>query len=113
MSVLKVGTQVLKGLTLGLAAAVLGTVMHQTVISGFPFGITLALLMVLGFGLRARKARLQGWIYALSLAILVFLFGQSGNQDTMIPATTLGYSWGYGSMALAIFIAMFPRFKKH
>jgi hypothetical protein len=101
------------GMGAGVFVAVIGTVMHQTIIGGFPFGITLAFLTVLGFGLRARAHRLRGWLFAIALAVVIFITGQSSNQDSMIPATTLGYTWGYGSIALAIFIAMFPRFKKN
>ena len=100
------------GIAAGAFVAVIGTVMHQTILGGFPFGITLAFLAVIGLGLQARKQRLRGWLYAIALSIVIFLTGQSSNQDSMIPATTLGYTWGYGSIALAIFIAMFPRFKK-
>ena len=100
------------GIAAGVLVAIIGTVMHQTIVAGFPFGITLAFLTILGFGIQARAQRMRGWMFAIALTGVIFLAGQSSNQDSMIPATALGYTWGYGSIALAIFIAMFPRFKK-
>ena len=94
-----------------ISAVLLGTVMHQTILGGFPFGIALAGLLVLGLGLRLRKPRRRAWLFAILTALGIFYVGLDSNQDAMIPANTLGFIWGYGSIGLASLVAMWPNFK--
>ena len=98
-----------------LAAAVigLGTVMHQTSISGLPFGLVLAFLLLLGVQLPFRKKRSRAWIFAVVFSIGIFLTALETNQDAMIPANPAGYTWSFGAIAVSFLVAMFPRFKRN
>jgi hypothetical protein len=100
----------LRAAALGLVAAVLGTVMHQTNLNGLPFGAALALLIVLTVAINLRKNRSSGWIFFAVLAALIFFIGMDIHADKMIPANFNGYLWSYGSVTIAAFVAMFPKF---
>ncbi len=110
MKRLKPGVAI-RALALALIVAVLGTVMHQTNLNGLPFGPGLALLIVLTVAINLRKNRASGWIFFGGLAALIFLIGMDIHDDKMIPANFNGYLWSYGSVTLAAFIAMFPKFR--
>jgi hypothetical protein len=94
---------------LGIAVSVLGTIVHQTRIMEAPFGVGLALGLVLwaSLTLRSRARKFAGWIFTGVIAILITAFAQKAN-DVMIPATDLGYAWTYGAIAVAAVITAFP-----
>jgi hypothetical protein len=101
----------IRALALALIVAVLGTVMHQTNLNGLPFGSGLALLIVSTVAINLRKNRASGWIFFGGLAVLIFLIGMDIHDDKMIPANFNGYLWSYGSVTIAAFVAMFPKFR--
>jgi hypothetical protein len=102
---------VLGALGLALAAAVIGTVMHQTNLNGLPFGAGLALLIVLTVAINMRKNRAYGWVFFAGLAAVIFFIGMDIHPDKMIPANFNGYLWSYGSVTIAAFVAMFPKLR--
>jgi hypothetical protein len=87
--------------------------MHQTTIQAMPFGVLMAMLLVLAIALNYRKARPRGWLFTAALAVIIFAAGLDSNQDMMIPANTNGLIWAYGSITLAAFVMMFPKFGKN
>jgi hypothetical protein len=101
----------LRALGLALAAAVIGTVMHQTNLNGLPFGAGLALLIVFTISINLRKNRASGWVFFAGLAVFIFFIGMDIHPDKMIPANFNGYLWSYGSVTIAAFVAMFPKFR--
>jgi hypothetical protein len=102
---------VIGALGLALAAAVIGTVMHQTNLNGLPFGAGLALLIVLTIAINLRKNRASGWVFFAGLAAVIFFIGMDIHPDKMIPANLNGYLWSYGSVTVAAFVAMFPKLR--
>jgi hypothetical protein len=85
--------------------------MHQTNLNGLPFGAGLALLIVLTVAINLRQNRASGWIFFAGLAALVFFIGMDIHADKMIPANFSGYLWSCGSVTIAAFVAMFPKFR--
>ncbi len=110
MKRLKPGVAI-RALALALLVAVLGTVMHQTNLNGLPFGSGLALLIVLTVAINLRNNRASGWIFFAGLAVLIFFIGMDIHTDKMIPANFNGYLWSFGSVTIAAFVAMFPKFR--
>ncbi len=106
---------VLAALGLGVVASVMGTVMHQTKIQGeVPIGLffSLSLVLFLAGGVRDRQRnKAPGFVFALTLAILVFLIGQNLTGDILIPANDAGLWWSYGSIAVAALVALWPKLK--
>ena len=100
-----------RALALAVLVAVIGTVMHQTNLNGLPFGAGLALLIVLTVAINLRKNKTSGWIFFAGLAALVFFIGMDIHADKMIPANFNGFLWSYGSVTIAAFVAMFPKFR--
>ena len=103
---------VLSGIALGALGALVGTVLHQTQLLTLPLGLALSLALVVWLGVLTRNPKTKSWGYALALSVSIYLLGSEGNQDSLIPASTLGYVWAYGSIALALLVAMFPRLTK-
>jgi hypothetical protein len=97
----------------GALVSILGTVMHQTLISGFPFGLMLALSLAFWLSIRLRSApgKSTSWTFALTLAVLLTVFAQEAD-DVMIPATELGYFWSYGAIGIGVLMAAFPRLSR-
>jgi uncharacterized membrane protein (UPF0136 family) len=103
---------VLSGIALGALTALVGTVLHQTQLLNLPLGLALSLVLVFWLGVLTRNPKTKSWGYALALSVSIYLLGSEGNQDSLIPASTLGYVWAYGSISLALLVAMFPRLTK-
>ncbi len=99
-------------MALALVVAVLGTVMHQTKVGGFPIGLGIALLTVLTVAVSLRKNKTSGWAFFAGMTAIVFYVALDIHPDKMIPANLSGYLWSYGSLTLAAFVAMFPRLKR-
>lgn len=111
MQVLRRLRSILVGLVLALVVAVIGTIAHQTSLGGAPYGLMLALFFVLLTALQLRKRKLSAWAFTVSLGVILFLIGQTWNQDAMIPANLSGYIWSYGAIGLAALVAMWPKFR--
>ncbi len=103
-------SQIASGALLGAVIAVLGTVFHQAWIQGFPYGLMISFGLVVWamVTLRGFKSRIPSWACVVVSGAFVFLFAQS-NTDVMIPANFSGLAWSYGSIALAVLIAAFPK----
>ena len=102
---------VLRGIFAGAVFAVLGTIFHQSILSGLPFGLGMALFSLLVYAVSLRPQKSESWAFALTVSALVFFFAQDFGQDKLIPATTIGYVWSYGSIAIVLLVAMFPRLR--
>lgn len=99
-----------------ILCAVLGTLQHQTRLNGdTPLGLifSLALVVMSSAAIRDKFPRKSsGLVFTVSMAILIFLFGQSFTQDVLIPSNDLGLIWSYGSIAIAMLVALWPRLKR-
>ena len=102
---------VLRGIFPGAVFAVLGTIFHQTILSGLPFGLGMALFSLLVYAVSLRPHKSESWAFALTVSALVFFFAQDFGPDKLIPPTTIGFVWSYGSIAIVLLVAMFPRFR--
>ena len=96
--------------------AVLGTLQHQTQMgTGAPLGLIFGLSLVFmgaAFIRDRSSGKAPALTYMVVLAILVFLFGQSFTQDVLIPSNDLGLIWSYGSIAVAMLVALWPRLRR-
>ena len=101
----------LRGIFAGTLFAVLGTIFHQSILSGMPFGLGVAMFSLLVYAVSVRRIKIESWAFALTVTALVFFFAQDFGQDKLIPASTIGYIWSYGSIAIVLLVAMFPRFR--
>ena len=102
---------VLRGIFAGAMFAILGTIFHQSILSGLPFGLGMALFSLLTYAVSLRPYKTESWAFGLTVSALVFFFAQDFGQDKLVPATTIGYIWSYGSIAIVLLVAMFPRFR--
>ena len=102
---------ILRGIFAGAVFAILGTIFHQSFLSGLPFGLGMALFFLLVYAVSVRTHKTESWAFGLTVSGLVFFFAQDFVQDKLIPATTIGYVWSYGSIAIVLLVAMFPRFR--
>jgi hypothetical protein len=100
---------VISGALSGLGLGVMGTVLHQTSLAGFPFGAALGLGIVFFYGISLRSVKPRSWAFALSLSALVFMASQELGLDRLVPSNLAGLLWSYGSISLALLVAMFPR----
>jgi len=66
---------------------------------------------LLVYAVSVRRIKIESWAFALTVTALVFFFAQDFGQDKLIPASTIGYIWSYGSIAIVLLVAMFPRFR--
>jgi len=66
---------------------------------------------LLVYAVSVRLIKIESWAFALTVTALVFFFAQDFGQDKLIPASTIGYIWSYGSIAIVLLVAMFPRFR--
>ena len=108
---MKTVQHVAQGIGAAAVFAVLGTIFHQSIVSGLPLGLMISLASLLVYSISLRPQRGENWAFAISISVLIFLFSQDLGQDKLIPASLLGYIWSYGAIALALLVAMFPRLK--
>lgn len=103
----------LAAVMLAVFVSVLGTLIHQTRFLELPVGVTVALGLTLwaSYALRITARKASGWIFTVTLAILITAFAQEAN-DVMIPATDLGSIWAYGSIGIAAVVTAFPKLPK-
>lgn len=97
------------GLISGTAFGVLGTVLHQTHISGFPIGLTLAFTLVAAYGLSIRRSKVRSWSFAIGISGTVFVAAQEWGSDVLISANPIGFIWSFGALGISLLVAMAPR----
>lgn len=101
---------------IGIGAAILGTVIHQSRIAPeVPAGLIFALAIVLIAATEVRtlsSKRLPGLLFTLSLAATIFFAAQDLTGDKLIPLGQTGLIWSYGSIGVAILVSAFPRIEK-
>lgn len=100
---------------MALTVSALGTIQHQTQLeTGAPIGLIFGLsLSFMGAAfIRDRNSR-KGPVlaYAVTLSILVFAFGQKFTGDVLIPNNDLGLYWSYGSIGVAMLVALWPKLR--
>lgn len=101
----------IKVLLAASAAAVFGTIAHQTELSNLPVGIALSFAAVAIAALEARQEKLGRLLFPVVFCLLIFLIAQNFTRDTLIPANILGFSWSFGSVALAALVSLWPKIK--
>lgn len=100
-------------LAIGLAAAILGTVIHQSSIgSQIPLGLIFALTIVLFAATEVRtmsRKKFPSFVFSIALALAIFVAAQDLTGDKLIPLNQAGLIWSYGSIGVAILVSAFPR----
>ena len=106
----------LTAIALALAVAVIGTIMHQSVIQvDVPIGLILSLAMVLFAATEVRglsKKKLPALAFTVFLTAVIFLAAQDLTGDKLIPANDMGLIWSYGAIGIAILVGVFPRIEQ-
>ena len=96
--------------------AVVGTVQHQTHLgTGTPLGLIFGLSLVFMAAAFIRDRSRSKWpvlAFAMSLALIVFVIGQNLTGDILIPGNDLGLYWSYGSVGVAMLVALWPKFTR-
>jgi len=100
---------ILRGIFAGTVFAVLGTIFHQSILSGLPFGLGMAMFSMLVYAVSVRPHKTESWAFGLTVSALVFFFAQDFGQDKLIPATTIGYVWAFGAIGLSMIVSLAPR----
>ena len=109
----------IKGAVIGFLyasfASVVGTLMHQTHVGNeIPIGLlfSLSLVLILAGGIRDRqKGKLPGLVFALTIAVELFVIGQNLTGDILIPGNNSGLWWSYGAIGVAALVALWPKLK--
>ena len=109
----------IKGAVVGFIYAsftsVVGTLMHQTQVGDeIPIGLlfSLSLVLMLAGGIRDRqKGKLPGLVFALTIAVGLFVIGQNLTGDILIPGNNSGLWWSYGAIGVAALVALWPKLK--
>lgn len=96
-------------------ASVVGTLMHQTQVGAeIPIGLlfSLSLVLMLAGGIRDRqKGKLPGLVFALTIAVELFVIGQNLTGDILIPGNNAGLWWSFGAIGVAALVALWPKLK--
>ena len=96
-------------------ASVVGTLMHQTQVGDeIPIGLlfSLSLVLMLAGGIRDRhRGKLSGLVFALTIAVELFVIGQNLTGDILIPGNNAGLWWSYGAVGVAALVALWPKLK--
>ncbi|MFJ3028558.1 PIG-L family deacetylase [Curtobacterium sp. NPDC087080] len=105
-------TAVVVAAVAGLLVGALGTVTHQQRIGGFPVGMVLTTLIVLGLvvGLRLLY-RSRVMVAAAGIAIIVatqVLVSVGGQSSPLVLANLAGYVWTFAPAAIAAFTLAWP-----
>ncbi len=105
-------TAVVVAAVLGLVTGGLGTVTHQQTIGGFPIGMVLTTLVVLGLTVGLRLVfRSRAMVAALGVAVIVatqVLVSVGGQSSPLVLANTAGYVWTFAPAAIAAFTLAWP-----
>ncbi len=103
-------------LPLGIIAAIAGTLVHQARSFGeisLPYGIALALVLVVSLALGLRLSRpSRGALNLMLIGFIPTMFWLAQPQqggEIFIPANFTGQVWSFGSIAIAVLIAAFPK----
>ncbi|WIE76436.1 PIG-L family deacetylase [Curtobacterium sp. MCSS17_007] len=105
-------TAVVVAAVAGLVAGALGTVTHQQTLGGFPIGMVITTLVVLGLvvGLRLLY-RSRAMVAAAGIAVIVatqVLSSVGGQSSPLVLANLAGYVWTFGPAAIAAFTLAWP-----
>ena len=102
-----------RAIALGVSTAVVGTLISQSSLAGFPYGAILGLGIVLwaAWSLRGYSSRAAGWLYTFVLAGSVTYIALP-HDDVMLPANLSGYLFSFGSVAVGMLITSFPKFSR-
>ena len=96
-------------------ASVVGTLMHQTQVGDeIPIGLlfSISLVLMLAGGIRdMQKGKLPGLVFALTIAVELFVVGQNLTGDILIPGNNAGLWWSYGAIGVAALVALWPKLK--
>jgi hypothetical protein len=96
-------------------ASVVGTLMHQTQVGDeIPIGLlfSLSLVLLLAGGIHDRqKGKLPGLVFALTIAVELFVIGQNLTGDILIPGNNSGLWWSYGAIGVAALVALWPKLR--
>ena len=99
----------------GTFAAIAGTLMHQTQVSDeIPIGLlfSLSLVLLISGGIRDRHVgKIPGLVFAITLAVQLFLISQNLTGDILIPGNNAGLWWSYGAIGVAALVALWPKTK--
>lgn len=97
---------------LGLLAGGLGTVTHQQTLGGFPVGIVLTTLIVVGLTVGVRLLyRSRAMVAAIGIGIIVatqVLVSVGGQSSPLVLANTAGYVWTFGPAVIAMLALAWP-----
>jgi hypothetical protein len=113
------GRSGIKGAVIGFLyasfASAVGTLMHQTQVGDeIPIGLlfSLSLVLMLAGGIRDRQnGKLPGLVFALTIAVELFVIGQNLTGDILIPGNNAGLWWSYGAIGVAALVALWPKLK--
>ncbi|PZF56947.1 hypothetical protein DEJ23_08275 [Curtobacterium sp. MCSS17_008] len=105
-------TAVVVAAVAGLVAGALGTVTHQQTLAGFPIGMVITTLVVLGLvvGLRLLY-RSRSMVAAAGIAVIVatqVLVSVGGQSSPLVLANLAGYVWTFGPAAIAALTLAWP-----
>ncbi|WP_144764486.1 PIG-L family deacetylase [Curtobacterium sp. 9128] len=105
-------TAVVVALVAGLLAGGLGTITHQQELGGFPIGIVLTTLIVVGLAVGVRLLyRSRALVAAVGVGVIVatqVLVSVGGQSSPLVLANTAGYVWTFGPAVVAMFALAWP-----
>lgn len=106
-------------LPLGIIAAIAGTLVHQARSFGevsLQYGIVVAMLLVASLALGLRVSRpSRGALNLMLIGFIPTIFWLAQPQqggEIFIPANLVGQMWSYGSIAIAVLVAVFPKLNR-
>ena len=113
------GRDGIKGAVVGILyasfAASAGTLMHQTQVGDeIPIGLlfSLSLVLLMAGGIRDKQSgKTPGLVFAITLAVQLFLIAQNLSGDILIPANNAGFLWSYGAIGVAALVALWPKLR--
>ncbi|MCF8528662.1 MAG: hypothetical protein K9G13_01985 [Aquiluna sp.] len=103
--------RVVASIIIALALVIIGTSIHQSLSNEFPVGLIAAGLLLFSAATNFRSNRVSSWIFTLTFVAGMMLTAQKSNQDAMLPANTLGFTWSYGAIALVLLVSIWPRIR--
>ncbi|OII26164.1 PIG-L family deacetylase [Curtobacterium sp. MCBA15_013] len=105
-------TAVVVALVLGLVAGGLGTVTHQQTLGGFPVGVVLTSLIVIGLTVGIRLLyRSRAMVAAVGIGIIAatqVLSSVGGQSSPLVLANVAGYVWTFGPAAVTALVLAWP-----